>query len=104
MVPTRRDCPIYEVALKISEVKATCTYHMFEYVGILCRHILGVFAKKCLMEVLPEQYVLDRWTMNAKSHRMHDITSDEAQGATDVESTRLKSHLMMQFYKIAELG
>ena len=56
------------------------------------------------MEVLPEQYILDRWTMNAKSRRMHDITSDEAQGSSHVDSTRLKSHLMMQFYEIVELG
>lgn len=39
---------------------------MFEFSGIICRHVLSVFrAKNVLM--LPSQYILKRWTINAKT-------------------------------------
>jgi hypothetical protein len=38
-----RQSPFYEVALDVIEKKATYTCHMFEFVGVLCRHILQVF-------------------------------------------------------------
>ncbi|KAL6178918.1 hypothetical protein ACLB2K_050435 [Fragaria x ananassa] len=39
---------------------------MFEHVGILCRHIWTVFTVKNAL-TLPSQYILKRWTRNAKS-------------------------------------
>lgn len=48
------------------EMKATCSCRMFEFSGIICRHILSVFrAKNVLM--LPPKFVLKRWTRNAKT-------------------------------------
>ncbi|KAJ6369114.1 hypothetical protein OIU78_001477 [Salix suchowensis] len=48
------------------EMKATCSCQMFEHSGIICRHILAVFRAKNVL-TLPSQYVLKRWTTNAKS-------------------------------------
>jgi hypothetical protein len=47
------------------EMKASCCCRMFEYSGIICRHILAVFRAKNVL-TLPSQYVLKRWTRNAK--------------------------------------
>lgn len=50
--------PFYEIALEIQEMKATCTCHIFEYVGIICKHILLIFGKKSLTIILPPHYIL----------------------------------------------
>ena len=46
VAPHGKESPIYEMLFEIFEKKAICTCHMFEFVGILCRHILTVFVKK----------------------------------------------------------
>lgn len=54
----------YTVTFRDSEVKASCSCQMFEYTGILCRHVLRVFSMKNIM-ALPSHYILKRWTKNA---------------------------------------
>ncbi|GAV74313.1 FAR1 domain-containing protein/SWIM domain-containing protein/MULE domain-containing protein [Cephalotus follicularis] len=56
----------YFVSFNVSEVKATCSCQMFEFSGLLCRHILTVFRVTNVL-TLPSRYVLRRWTRNAKS-------------------------------------
>ncbi|XP_057441527.1 protein FAR1-RELATED SEQUENCE 3-like [Lotus japonicus] len=56
----------YIVILNHSELRANCTCHMFEYSGILCRHVLTVFMVTNIF-TLPSHYILKRWTRNAKS-------------------------------------
>ncbi|KAL8131986.1 protein FAR-RED ELONGATED HYPOCOTYL 3 [Apium graveolens] len=46
-----------------SEVLCMC--HMFEYKGFLCRHTLLVL-QICGLSTIPSQYVLKRWTRDAK--------------------------------------
>ncbi|XP_020209182.1 protein FAR1-RELATED SEQUENCE 3 [Cajanus cajan] len=60
------DHKVYMVTLNISEMKANCSCQMFEYSGILCRHILTVFTVTNVL-TLPSHYILKRWTRNAKS-------------------------------------
>ena len=71
-----KESPFYEVSLDIVETKAICTCPMFEFVGIICRHILVVFVKKSLVHFLPSYYILERWTINAKKRIIHDIFGD----------------------------
>ncbi|KDP24914.1 hypothetical protein JCGZ_24292 [Jatropha curcas] len=56
----------YFVSFNVHEMKATCSCQMFEFSGLLCRHILTVFRVKNVL-TLPSHYVLKRWTRNAKS-------------------------------------
>ncbi|TXG57907.1 hypothetical protein EZV62_015736 [Acer yangbiense] len=56
---------VYFVALDVCEQTATCSCKMFEFEGILCRHVIAVF-KATNIFMLPEHYVLKRWTKNAK--------------------------------------
>jgi hypothetical protein len=98
-----RETPFYEVALEFLEKKATCTCHMFEFVGILCRHILHVFLKKNLAGI-PQHYVLERWSINAKSRIIHGISSDEIEVETQNSSTLMRNSLKLKFDDVVELG
>ncbi|WOG97229.1 hypothetical protein DCAR_0416569 [Daucus carota subsp. sativus] len=59
------DQKAYLVSLNSQEMTAACSCQMFEYSGILCRHILTVFTVTNVF-TLPSHYILSRWTRNAK--------------------------------------
>ncbi|KAJ0085960.1 hypothetical protein Patl1_09324 [Pistacia atlantica] len=54
------------VRFNVFEKKASCSCQMFEFSGIICRHILAVFRVTNVL-TLPSHYILKRWTRNAKS-------------------------------------
>ncbi|GMN50152.1 hypothetical protein TIFTF001_019306 [Ficus carica] len=56
----------YYVKFNVLEMKATCSCQMFEFSGLLCRHVLAVFRVTNVL-TLPSHYVMKRWTRNAKS-------------------------------------
>ncbi|KAK2978612.1 hypothetical protein RJ640_003051 [Escallonia rubra] len=56
----------YFVRFSFKEMKAACSCQMFEFSGLVCRHILTVFRVTNVL-TLPSHYVLKRWTRNAKS-------------------------------------
>lgn len=60
------DHKAHTVTFNSFEMKANCSCQIFEYSGIICRHILSVFRAKNVL-TLPSQYLLMRWTRNAKS-------------------------------------
>ncbi|KAG6732290.1 hypothetical protein I3842_01G169800 [Carya illinoinensis] len=99
-----KEQPIYHVTLESGDAKAICTCHMFEFVGILCRHILCVLKKKSKLNMLPHHYILERWTINAKSRAILDIPNSDGYVMTHDDPMMRKNKLRMQFYDIAELG
>lgn len=56
----------YYVRFNVLEMKAICSCQMFEFSGLLCRHVLAVFRVSNVL-TLPSHYILKRWTRNAKS-------------------------------------
>lgn len=56
---------VHIVRFNSFEMKANCSCHMFEFSGIICRHVLSVFRAKNVL-TLPPQYILKRWTRDAK--------------------------------------
>ncbi|XP_035544601.1 protein FAR1-RELATED SEQUENCE 5-like [Juglans regia] len=100
-----KETPIYHVTLEGDEGHATYTCHKWEFMRILCRHILCVFGKKAKLNILPQHYVLDRWTINAKSRPIPDIPcSDDQVRQVQDEATMRKSKSMIQLYDIVELA
>ena len=95
------DHKAYMVTLNISEMKANCSCQMFEYSGILCRHILTVFTVTNVL-TLPSHYILKRWTRNAKS----SIGTDEkVPDPLGIENLTLRfNSLCREAIKIAEEG
>ncbi|XP_030529324.1 protein FAR1-RELATED SEQUENCE 5-like isoform X2 [Rhodamnia argentea] len=59
------------VKVDVFSKKACCSCQMFEFSGIMCRHILAVFRVMNVL-TLPPQYILTRWTRNAKSESLPD--------------------------------
>lgn len=62
---------LYFVDLNVDEQVACCSCKMFEFEGILCRHVLAVF-KATNVFILPQKYILKRWTRSAKDEAMSD--------------------------------
>ena len=104
VTPHGKESPMYQVSLDVSDNKAICTCHKFEFMGILCRHILVVFVKKSLVSSLPQCYILERWTIDAKRYIVQDIAGDIIQADTKTSSTLMRNSLMMQFLEVVENG
>ncbi|XVE49642.1 hypothetical protein DITRI_Ditri01bG0098000 [Diplodiscus trichospermus] len=79
------DHKAYFVKFNVLEMKATCSCQMFEFSGLLCRHVLAVFRVTNVL-TLPSHYILKRWTRNAKS----SVILEER--ASDVYTNYLESH------------
>jgi hypothetical protein len=75
----------FNVRFNVLEMKVTCSCQMFEFSGLLCRHILAVFRVTNVL-TLPSHYTLKRWTRNAKSNVILE------EHACDVYTYYLESH------------
>ncbi|GAU47438.1 hypothetical protein TSUD_403910 [Trifolium subterraneum] len=91
----------YTVAFNHAELRANCSCQMFEYSGILCRHILTVFTMSNVL-TLPSHYILKRWTKNAKSSAGSDECTGELHGKESLTSRY--SNLCREAIRYAEEG
>lgn len=91
----------YIVAFNHAELRASCSCQMFEYSGILCRHILTVFTMTNVL-TLPSHYILKRWTRNAKSSAGLDERTAELHGKESLTSRY--SNLCREAIRYAEEG
>ncbi|XP_021904927.1 protein FAR1-RELATED SEQUENCE 7-like isoform X1 [Carica papaya] len=64
----------HAVTFSASNLNVSCSCQMFEFEGVLCRHVLKVFNLLDIRE-LPSRYVLHRWTKNAEFGFVRDIES-----------------------------
>lgn len=95
------DDKAYAVTLNVSELRANCSCQMFEYSGILCRHILTVFTVTNVL-TLPLHYILKRWTRNAKAAVGQDESSTYPQS---IETLTMRfNNLCREAIKYAEEG
>ncbi|XP_047319810.1 protein FAR1-RELATED SEQUENCE 5 [Impatiens glandulifera] len=91
------------VKFNVLEMQVMCSCQMFEFSGLLCRHVLTVFRVTNVL-TLPSHYILKRWTRNAKS----TVTLDER--ASDVFNNYLESqtfrynNLRHQAFKFVDEG
>ncbi|VVB09574.1 unnamed protein product [Arabis nemorensis] len=93
------------------EMKANCSCQMFEYSGIICRHILAVFRAKNVL-TLPSRYLLRRWTKEAKTRGTEEqpVFSNSCQESLSVSYDSLRQEATkyveegaksIQIYKVA---
>lgn len=90
------------VSFSSFEVKASCSCQMFEYSGIICRHVLAVFRAKNVL-TLPSQYVLKRWTRNAKNGTVLDEHASELPNSRESLTVRY-NNLRQEAIKYVEEG
>lgn len=85
------------------EMKASCSCQMFEFSGIICRHVLAVFRAKNVL-TLPSQYVLKRWTRDAKSGAVVDERAPEVPLNPQESLTVRYNNLCQEAIKFVEEG
>jgi hypothetical protein len=56
------------------------------------------------VDTITKHYVLERWTINAKSRIIYGIYSDDIQVEAHNYSTLMRNSLMLQFYEVVEVG
>lgn len=94
------DDKAFTVTLNVSDMKASCSCQMFEYSGILCRHVLTVFTVTNVLKV-PPNYILKRWTRQSRV----ELLSDDYADTQCVETLTLRfSNLCREAFKYAEEG
>ncbi|KAL2479306.1 Protein FAR1-RELATED SEQUENCE 5 [Abeliophyllum distichum] len=73
----------------------SCSCRMFDFEGYPCRHMLCYMKKKQVM-LLPEKYILRRWTKNAKQARVFDPTTG-SYIHTDPGHSLMSRHSMLSY-------
>ncbi|XVF60647.1 hypothetical protein PTKIN_Ptkin08bG0065000 [Pterospermum kingtungense] len=95
---------VFPVGLNIADQIASCRCKMFEFEGILCRHVIAVF-KATNIFLLPQHYILKRWTRNAKDDAMLDtLLSVEMNGNSQGGKNSQYNLLYQEALKCAEEG
>lgn len=97
------DHKAHAVSFNSFEMKATCSCQMFEHLGIICRHILAVFRAKNVL-TLPSQYVLKRWTRNARTGAVLDERASELPNNSRESLTVRYNNLRQEAIKYVEEG
>ncbi|KAI8550595.1 hypothetical protein RHMOL_Rhmol06G0119400 [Rhododendron molle] len=90
----------FEVTLDSQTYEGKCECQQFEFVGILCAHILKVFVRLDIDEI-PEYFILPRWRQKANKFRIIDsqgLVHDN--GKEESEALRL-SHICQEATKLA---
>ncbi|XP_052201336.1 protein FAR-RED IMPAIRED RESPONSE 1 isoform X2 [Diospyros lotus] len=76
----------------------SCSCHLFEYNGFLCRHVMIVLQMYGVHNI-PPQYILKRWTKDAKSRQIR------TQGSEGVESRAQRYNDICQLvFKLGDEG
>lgn len=65
----------YTVLYSEPRASVSCSCHKFEFAGVLCRHALRVLTAIGI-PVLPENYILKRWTRNAKNNILSQVPAN----------------------------
>ncbi|KAJ7964857.1 Protein FAR1-RELATED SEQUENCE like [Quillaja saponaria] len=95
------DRKAYTVTFNYSKLRANCSCQMFEYSGILCRHVLTVFTVTTVL-TLPSHYILKRWTRKTKSSVGSDDPAGELHGQEYLTSRY--NNLCQEAIRYAEEG
>ena len=92
------------VCFNIADQIASCSCKMFEFEGVLCRHVLAVFKAKNVF-MLPHHYILKRWTRNAKDEAILDVQGHGEMQGNSQKGMKLQYNILYQeAIKCAEEG
>ncbi|XP_015946838.1 protein FAR1-RELATED SEQUENCE 5 isoform X1 [Arachis duranensis] len=90
------------VRFNVFRKKASCSCQMFEFAGLVCRHILAVFRVINIL-TLPSHYILKRWTRNAKSILLDKGARELQNSLEECYSSRYDS-LSREIMSYVEMG
>ncbi|XP_075518324.1 protein FAR-RED IMPAIRED RESPONSE 1-like [Primulina tabacum] len=78
----------------------SCSCRKFELTGLLCCHAVKVYDVTDV-KILPEHYILNRWTRKARSRVVHDYMGNEFKEDSKLESTERYRKLCMMLVRLA---
>lgn len=78
----------------------TCTCRKFETFGVLCCHALKVFDANDV-KAIPNQYILKRWTRDARNGVIYDLNRNEVIEDPKLSSTRRYRQLCPTMIRLA---
>jgi hypothetical protein len=90
----------YNVEYDPSNKMVLCNYLQYERIGILCSHALKVLDMMHI-NVLPEHYILKRWTREARCGVVQDIYGNNVIENPKIDATRCYQNLFLKFLSIA---
>jgi len=96
-----RDTFIVHVDLDTKVAKCCC--QLFEFMGILCRHILVIFQAKNVVDI-PSNYILKRWTKNAIKGSEFDEYGGENSFENNSSATLRSIHVHTQANLLSDLA
>ncbi|XP_031097135.1 protein FAR1-RELATED SEQUENCE 5-like [Ipomoea triloba] len=96
-----KEKPEYIVTFMSLSTTIECSCHMFEFLGILCRHQLMVLLKKNVYS-LPKHYILQRWTTDAKKGEIRSTSNEEEMCGYNMCSTTLFNNIMVHSLELSE--
>ncbi|XP_004490690.1 protein FAR1-RELATED SEQUENCE 5-like [Cicer arietinum] len=90
----------WRVSFDRASTSITCSCRKFETFGILCSHVLKVFEANDV-KVIPEKYILRRWTREARCGIVHDFRGKEVEGDPKLSRTRKFRQVVSKFIRVA---
>ncbi|KAJ4955106.1 hypothetical protein NE237_011889 [Protea cynaroides] len=97
MVPNEQRCGVEYNSLE-EEVHCSCC--MFEFMGLLCKHVLKVL-QMVDRDTIPSKYILFRWTNEARSGLPVDCIPDNAASTISTRSLWSLSHAVRNMMAMA---
>ncbi|KAK9282735.1 hypothetical protein L1049_010955 [Liquidambar formosana] len=82
----------------------SCSCKNFEFVGILCGHALKVLDDLKMKLMIPERYILKRWTKNARAGFVTDVHGREIQENPKLEVGARYNNLCNTYVKLVGKG
>jgi len=92
---------VYNVYMNEEEFDIKCSCRLFEFKGIICRHICKVLVERNVKDI-PCWYILPRWRKDIK--RMHTYVVNCYDDRQTSEEKQRYNKLCSHFSKAAELG
>ncbi|KAH7661064.1 FHY3/FAR1 family protein [Dioscorea alata] len=92
---------VFNVQHNDLEFDIKCSCHLFEFRGIICRHICKILIEKNVKEI-PSHYILTRWRKDVK-HR-HTYVKNCYDETQTIEQKVRYNKLCVHFSKDAEIG
>ncbi|PNX75333.1 protein FAR1-related sequence 5-like, partial [Trifolium pratense] len=90
------------VCVDLETKVATCECQLFQFMGLLCRHILVIFHSKNVVEI-PDMYILKRWTKDANKGAVF-IEDGPESSSTGNSSTLRSLHVHKQASLLPDLA
>jgi hypothetical protein len=94
---------MYIVNIDFDTKIAKCECQLYEFLGILCRHILTIFQAKGVIQI-PSHFILQRWTKDANKGIEVCYTGGNFDGQTSTSKILRRMHAQQEAKALVDLA